>query len=155
MFELACYSGVIKPDSLTESFRQRAALWRDIAGVSDAAVAEMIREEGVDILVDLSQHTAGNRLPLFARGPAFQCKVSFAGYPESAGVEAIGHRISDRYLESEIGSEIEDGRWKIGWKREPELRSPNPDLRPATQEQVFLIDSFWSLRSVRDGFADQ
>jgi len=79
----------------------------------------------VDILVDLNQHMAGNRLPMFSRQPT-PVQVSFAGYPASAGVEAIPYRISDRYLESEMASE---------------LRSPSPQLRSA--ERILLIDSFW------------
>jgi predicted O-linked N-acetylglucosamine transferase (SPINDLY family) len=73
----------------------------------------------VDILVDLSQHLAGNRLPVFARRPA-PVQVSFAGYPDSAGLEAIGHRISDRYLEG--------GR---------------PESEIGRKETIHLIDSFW------------
>jgi predicted O-linked N-acetylglucosamine transferase (SPINDLY family) len=63
--------------------------------------------------------------------------VSFAGYPESAGIDAIEYRMSDRWLESEMGDE----RSEIGWKGEPDLRSPISHLRRA--ERVYLIDSFW------------
>ena len=118
-FEILCYSGVGRPDKLTEQFRRRARQWRSTVGVSDEALAEMIRRDGVDILVDLSQHMAGNRLPMFARQPA-PIQISFAGYPESAGLEAIEYRISDRYLEE--GS---------------------ADGEAGSEEQVCLIDSFW------------
>jgi protein O-GlcNAc transferase len=118
-FEVLCYAGVMRPDPLTERFRQRAHKWRSTVGVPDEALAEMIRRDGVDILVDLSQHTAGNRLPMFARKPA-PVQVSFAGYPESTGLEAIEYRISDRYLEA--------GRSEEG---------------TAGKEHICLIDSFW------------
>jgi len=118
-FEILCYSGVARPDPLTAVFREHAHAWRSTVGVGDEALAEMIRSDGVDILVDLTQHMAGNRLPMFARQPA-PVQVSFAGYPESTGLEAIGYRISDRHLEA--GSKVEDNRRK---------------------EQVCLIDSFW------------
>jgi predicted O-linked N-acetylglucosamine transferase (SPINDLY family) len=98
-FEIVCYSGVLKPDSLTDEFRQRTALWRETYGVPDEALAETIRRDGVDILVDLSQHAAGNRLSVFAHQPA-PVQVSFAGYPESTGLETIEYRISDRWLEA-------------------------------------------------------
>jgi len=111
-FEILCYSGVRKPDGLTALFRQCARTWCDVADVGDETLAELIRRDGVDILVDLSQHMADNRLPVFARQPA-PVQVSFAGYPEGTGLEAIGHRISDRYLDAHPG------------------------------EQVVLIDSFW------------
>jgi len=118
-FEVLCYSGVLLPDWMTERFRTLAGGWRNTVGVSDARLAEMIREDGVDILVDLTQHMAGNRLPVFARKPA-PVQVSFAGYPESTGVETIEYRISDRYLESGSADD-ETGR----------------------KEQVCLIDSFY------------
>ena len=135
-FEILCYSGVGRPDHVTEEFRQRADHWRNTVGMTDAALSETIREDAVDVLVDLTQHLAGNRLPMFIREPA-PVLVSFAGYPECGGVDAIRYRFSDRYLEGERpASETKDGKWEIGWRRES-------DLRPATKEQVFLIDSFW------------
>jgi len=118
-FEILCYSGVVRPDKLTEEFRQRADQWRSTVGVRDEDLAEMIRRDRVDILVDLTQHLSRNRLPMFARKPA-PVQVSFAGYPESTGLEAIEYRISDRYLEA--GS---------------------PDEHTARKEKVRLIGSFW------------
>jgi predicted O-linked N-acetylglucosamine transferase (SPINDLY family) len=120
---------------MTAEFRQGADQWRETVGLTDDALAALVRQDQVDILVDLSLHTSGNRLPVFARRPA-PVQMSFAGYPESAGIKAIEYRISDRWLESEMG----DGSSEIGWKSEPELRSPNSDLRA---ERICLIDSFW------------
>ena len=118
-FEIVCYSGVVRPDHLTEAFRQRTHQWRSTVGVADHTLADMIRKDEVDILIDLSQHMSGNRLPVFARQPA-PVQASFAGYPESAGLKAIGHRISDRYLEL-----------------------PSPPITAASGEHVHLLDSFW------------
>jgi predicted O-linked N-acetylglucosamine transferase (SPINDLY family) len=135
-FEIICYSGVIRRDAMTESFRQRADRWRETVGMTDDALAELIRQDGVDILVDLSQHTAGNRLAVFARRPS-PVQVSFAGYPAATGVEAIGFRISDRWVESEIGIRSPE----IGFALSPELRTPISETRSA--ERVYLLDSFW------------
>jgi predicted O-linked N-acetylglucosamine transferase (SPINDLY family) len=120
-FEIFCYSGVARPDALTAQFQKLSDGWRSTLGVSDEALAAMIREDGIDLLVDLAQHMAGNRLPVFSRRPA-PVQVSFAGYPAGTAAEAIGYRISDRYLEAtEIPeSEIGDGRSEIG--EESELR---------------------------------
>jgi len=135
-FTVLCYSGAVQTDGLTEEFRQRAEAWRNTVGMTDQALADTIRRDGVDILVDLAQHTRGNRLPVFARNPA-PVQVSFMGYPASTGLEAIGYRISDRWLDAEFGVGSSD----FGWKRNPNIRPPNFDPPPA--EQVFLIDSFW------------
>jgi protein O-GlcNAc transferase len=118
-FEILCYSGVLRPDKLTEEFRQRADQWRSTVGVPDEAMADIIRQDRVDILVDLTQHMAGNRLPVFARKPA-PVQVSFAGYPENTGLETIEYRISDRRLDA--GS---------------------PDENPGKEDRVYRIDSFW------------
>jgi predicted O-linked N-acetylglucosamine transferase (SPINDLY family) len=118
--EVVCYSGSLKTDGIAEAIRACVHLWRSEVGVDDAALAEMIRRDRIDVLVDLSQHTAGNRLPVFARRPA-PVQVSFAGYPATTGVGAIGYRLSDRWLEGGV----------------PQIES----------EQVHLIDSFWLFHS--------
>jgi len=128
-FEIVCYSGVARPDGVTERLRRHADQWRSTMGLSDEALSGMIRQDAVDILVDLTQHMMGNRLLVFARRPA-PVQVSFAGYPESAGVDAIRYRISDRWLES--GMEIPSGR----------ERSPSVPYQ-GRAERVFLLDSFW------------
>jgi len=137
--EMLCYSGVVQPDKMTAKFQEYAQQWRSTLGVSDEAVAEMIRQDGVDILVDLSQHLAGNRLPVFARRPA-PVQVSFAGYPDGTGLEAIEYRISDRWLES-CATEMGDRSSEIEVAARTDLRSPISILRAA--ERVYLLDSFW------------
>lgn len=117
-FEIVCYSGVLRPDALTAQFRALSDGWRSTLGVPDEALAGMIREDGIDILVDLAQHMAGNRLPVFSRRPA-PVQASFAGYPARTAADAIECRISDRYLEGEAAKEL------------PE------------REHVFWLDSFW------------
>jgi protein O-GlcNAc transferase len=109
-FEILCYSGVARPDWMTERLRALAGparnasrsdaggKWRNTVGVSDARLAEMIREDEVDILVDLALHTAGNRLPVFARQPA-PVQVSWLAYPGGAGLPGIGYRLTDARME--------------------------------------------------------
>jgi len=156
-FEVLCYSGVVQADELTAEFQRHVEGWRSTVGVSDEALVEMIRQDGVDILVDLTQHLAGNRLPVFACQPA-PVEVSFAGYPASTGVESIAYRLSDRWLESESG--IEAGRTSQDIPQEMQVagcrlqddseRNFHPVsciLHPASAfspfERVYLIDSFW------------
>jgi protein O-GlcNAc transferase len=97
-FEILCYSGVARPDWMTERFRASARAWRNTLGVSDARFSEMIREDAVDILVDLTMHTAGNRLTTFARQPA-PVQVTWLAYPGSTGLQSIGYRLTDACMD--------------------------------------------------------
>ena len=69
-FEVFCYAQVVQPDAKTARFRDLADVWRSTVGLTDFAVADRIREDGIDILVDLAGHTGENRLPVFAARPA-------------------------------------------------------------------------------------
>ena len=96
--EIVCYSGVTRPDWLTGRLRELAGRWRTTLGISDARLAEMIRADRVDILVDLALHTLGNRLPVFARQPA-PVQVTWLAYPGSAGLHSIGYRLTDAHMD--------------------------------------------------------
>jgi protein O-GlcNAc transferase len=97
-FEIVCYSDVTRADALTERFRSWSDCWRDTAGRSHEQLAATVREDGIDVLVDLALHTANNRLPVFARKPA-PVQISFAGYPGRTGLETIDAHLTDPHLE--------------------------------------------------------
>ena len=99
-FEIYCYASVKRPDAVTERMKKSADVWRDVLGMSDEALAERIRADGIDILVDLTQHMADNRLPVFARKPA-PVQVAWLGYPGSTGLSAMDYRITDAWMEPE------------------------------------------------------
>jgi predicted O-linked N-acetylglucosamine transferase (SPINDLY family) len=69
-FEIACYSCSIAQDERTEEFRRIADRWVDASQLSDQTLAERVFSDKIDILIDLSGHSAGNRLGAFARKPA-------------------------------------------------------------------------------------
>jgi predicted O-linked N-acetylglucosamine transferase (SPINDLY family) len=96
-FAMYCYANQWNDDETTERLRGMADQWRSIARDTDEAVAARIREDGIDILVDLSGHTAGNRLRLFALRPA-PVQASWLGYFGTTGLPAIDYVIGDRYV---------------------------------------------------------
>ena len=93
-FRVSCYSNVAHPDDMSARIRDAADAWRDIRHLDDEAAAKLVRDDGVDILVDLSGHTAGNRLLLFARRPA-PVQVSYLGYANTTGLSQIDYRLTD------------------------------------------------------------
>lgn len=93
-FEVFCYANVGRPDSVTESLKKRADQWRDIDGMPDADVAELVRSDGIDILVDLAGHTSNHSLLVFARKPA-PIQLTWIGYPNTTGLKAMDYRITD------------------------------------------------------------
>jgi predicted O-linked N-acetylglucosamine transferase (SPINDLY family) len=97
-FEPVCFSGVSRPDAVTARLQSLVPQWHDIHGMTDGEVASLIRREGIDILVDLAGHTAGNRLLVFARKPA-PVQVTWLGYPDTTGLEAIDYRITDQWAD--------------------------------------------------------
>lgn len=93
-FEVVCYSGVVVEDEMTQTFRQTADLWRSVGHLSDEALAAQIRADGIDILVDLSGHSAGHRLLAFARKPA-PIQVAAWGQASGTGLTAMDYLFSD------------------------------------------------------------
>lgn len=91
--EFICYSDRA-PDDMTQRLIALADEWVDARGLSDQALAERIRADRIDILVDLAGHTAKNRLPVFARKPA-PVQVAWAGYAGTTGLSAIDYLIAD------------------------------------------------------------
>jgi predicted O-linked N-acetylglucosamine transferase (SPINDLY family) len=97
-FEIFCYAQVARPDAVTERLRGYADVWRDIVGLTDPQVADLVRHDRIDILVDLKLHTADNRLLVFARKPA-PVQVAWLSYPGTTGLSAMDYRLTDPYLD--------------------------------------------------------
>jgi len=92
--EIYGYANLSVADALTEWLQGEADQWRFVRGHTDDALADLVRADGIDILVDLSGHTMGNRLAVFGRKPA-PVQVTWLGYPATTGVDAIDYRITD------------------------------------------------------------
>jgi len=118
-FHIMCYSQVSSPDAMTTQLRNCVDGWCNIDGLSDEQAARQIREDRIDILVDLTLHMAGNRLLVFARKPA-PVQVTYLAYAGSSGLTAMDYRLSDPYLDP-----------------------PDSDLSCYTEDTVRLPRSYW------------
>jgi predicted O-linked N-acetylglucosamine transferase (SPINDLY family) len=93
-FEIVCYSCSPKADATTGEFQGIADRWRDASQWTDDHLAAQIRADGIDILIDLSGHTKGHRLGVFARKPA-PVQVHGWGHGTGTGLRTIDYLFSD------------------------------------------------------------
>jgi protein O-GlcNAc transferase len=93
-WEVYCYSDAAVPDRVTERLRRSSDHWRETAALTDEQLEGAVRRDQIDILVDLTGHTAHHRLLVFARKPA-PVQVTWLGYPNTTGLRTIDYRISD------------------------------------------------------------
>ncbi len=93
-FEIFCYSDVAMPDTVTARLQSTADQWREVRTKSDDELDRIIREDRIDILVDLTGHIADNRLLVFARKPA-PVQVTYLGYQNTTGMMAMDYRLTD------------------------------------------------------------
>ncbi len=127
-FEIFCYSSVLRHDSLTHRIAGYADVWREVASLDDTALAEVIRDDQIDILVDLTMHMTDGRLGMFALKPA-PMQVAWLAYPGTTGVQAIDYRLTD-----------------------PHLDPPENDML-YTEHSVRLPNSFWCYDPLVSGLA--
>jgi predicted O-linked N-acetylglucosamine transferase (SPINDLY family) len=92
--ETFCYAQVEHPDAVTIRLQSLAHHWRSAVGKKDSDVAEMIRQDRVDILVDLAGHAGNRRMRVFAYKPA-SVQVTYLGYPDTTGLRTMDYRLTD------------------------------------------------------------
>lgn len=125
-FELYAYAEVMSVDEVTARVKNIVSHWRSTVGMTDAAVVQMIRDDQIDILVDLAGHTGGNRLRVFACKPA-PVSVSWIGYGYTTGLTAIDYYLTDA-INTPLGSEhlFSEKPWRMS--RPPYVYRPNPAM---------------------------
>jgi protein O-GlcNAc transferase len=101
-FQTYCYSSALRCDAMSARCRAAVGHWRDVGTLSDRHLADAIREDEIDILVDLSMHLAGNRILAFARKPA-PVQVAYLAYCGTTGLGAIDYRFTDPHLDPPDG----------------------------------------------------
>ncbi len=132
--EVHAYFNHARADEVTARLRAMSDHWVDCANLSDDELAERIRADGIDILVDLAGHSANNRLTVFARKPA-PVQATWLGYPATTGLSAMDWRLTTRVVDPE-GSEAcySERLWYLPrtlWCYRPATDAPDPDVRDA------------------------
>jgi protein O-GlcNAc transferase len=133
--EVYAYAAVGHPDSFTDMLRSTVDVWRDVSRLSLTEVAEQVRADRIDVLVDLTMHMQKGMLEVFAHRPA-PVQICWLAYPGTTGVRAIDYRITDRYLDP---PELGDGPYsersvvlpETFWCYDPLTSEPEPGELPA------------------------
>lgn len=94
--EIWVYHTCREQDFVTPHLRKLSHTWRQVEDLSDDELTEQIRRDAIDVLFDLSGHTAHNRLLVFCRKPA-PIQVTWLGYPNTTGLKAMDYALCDRF----------------------------------------------------------
>jgi protein O-GlcNAc transferase len=134
-FEIFCYADVRLPDAITDRLRRFADFWRNMVGLNDQQLADMIRADQIDILIDLTMHMSSGRPLLFARKPA-PIQIAWLAYPGTTGQSAIDYRLTDPYLDPPgVGDEFYREKSirlpDTFWCYDPLTTEPKPNALPA------------------------
>ncbi len=103
-FDIHCYANHAVDDDFTVRLKGLAGHWKPIAGLDDATVAERIKLDGIDVLIDLAGHTTNSRLGVLARRAA-PVQVTWLGYLNTTGLLAMDYRLCDRFTDPESESD--------------------------------------------------
>jgi protein O-GlcNAc transferase len=143
--QLYVYYNNTVEDTMSRSLRGQVAAWRDILDLDDEAAARLIREDAIDILIDLAGHSALNRLPLFARRPA-PVQASFIGYAGTTGLQSMDYILCDQFLvpEGRYDHQFSEQivRLPLGTPFLPERGAPDVNELPALKNGYLTFGSF-------------
>jgi predicted O-linked N-acetylglucosamine transferase (SPINDLY family) len=150
--EIFCYQNGPACDAVTRRLQASAHHWRQIHIQSDSETARLIREDRIDILVDLSGHTAGNRLLIFAEKPA-PVQATYLGYPDTTGLGTMDYRFTDPYADPIGDADSLHSEKLIRLPRtfacfRPPDDAPLPGLLPAMANKFITFASFNALSKI-------
>lgn len=142
---LLAYSHAAREDALSEQLRGCCEHWRRVRGLDDAALADTIRADRVDVLIDLAGHTAGNRLPVLAWRPA-PVQLCWLGWCASTGMAEVDHLLVDPWI-APPGAEAQcvEPLWRLPESFlcfSPPADAPPVAPLPALREGVLTLGCF-------------
>jgi predicted O-linked N-acetylglucosamine transferase (SPINDLY family) len=151
-FEIFCYSDVLRPDATTARIQASCDVWREVRPLADHELAQQVRNDRIDILVDLTGHIAGNRLLTFARKPA-PVQVTYIGYHNTTGLSAMDYRLTDDWsdppgLTDHLHTERLERLPRAFFCYRPHDEAPEVTPLPAVESGVVTFGSFNSFMKV-------
>jgi predicted O-linked N-acetylglucosamine transferase (SPINDLY family) len=153
-FDISCYSSAEASDAQTQAMQRHGHRWCSIAGLDDAQAAQRIRDDAIDILVDLSGHTRGGRPGVFARKPA-PLQIAYLGYLNTSGIAAMDYRITDAIADPPGASERLHTETLLRlpqtlWCWQPPEDAPEPAALPAQRRGYLTFGSFNHIAKLND-----
>ncbi|MES1986633.1 MAG: tetratricopeptide repeat protein, partial [Pseudomonadota bacterium] len=155
--ELIAYSTSNQEDEVTANLKPYFSGWKSLVGLSDSEAATLIHHDGLHVLLDLSGHSSGTRLPIFAWKPA-PLQVSWLGYFATTGLAAMDYFVAD-----EVGvPEANQVQFVEKIKYLPDTRlcftAPNTEVAvsalPALTSQLITFGCFQNMAKVSDEVLD-
>ena len=151
-FEAVCYSDVEREDAVSRRLRGVGALWRSTAGWGDDRLAEQMRHDGIDILVDLAGHSAGGRRMLLLAAKPAPVQVSWLGYLNTTGLATVDYRITDWHAAPKEMERYHTERLirmpVSQWCYRPPAGAPEVGPLPAVHNGAITFGSFHNLAKV-------
>ena len=157
-FEYFAYHCATESDATSQRLKAQVEHWRDVSRDPARELAKIVRADGIDVLIDLAGHTANNRLLTFAQRPA-PLQMSYLGYPNTTGLSAIDHRLTDGRADPPGDSDRDSAERLIRlpdcfhcYLPTPEL--PRPELPPRQKNGFVTFGSFNVLSKISDRTLD-
>jgi protein O-GlcNAc transferase len=157
-FEIFAYSCGRRSDEITERTRRAVDHWRDVVRQDDERVAEQIRDDKIDVLVDLSMHMGQNQLLVLARKPA-PIQVTWLAYPGTTGLPAVDYRFTDAWMDAPDAPTphySEESIWlpDVWCCYDPLIGTPPVNQLPALDAGVITFGSLNNFCKLNDGVLD-
>jgi predicted O-linked N-acetylglucosamine transferase (SPINDLY family) len=157
-FEFVAYGDQRKSDEFSERFAKQVDLWRETCSLTDEALAKKIHEDRVDILFELSGHTAYNRMGVLALKPA-PLQASYLGYPGTTGLPTMDFRITDELVDplgmtEKFHTERLIRLSRCAWCYEPDAEAPEVGTLPFQRNGHITFGCFNNMAKLNPALFD-
>lgn len=153
-FHITCYSTQSGEDGVTRRIKSACDAWREVDQSSDIELTSQIKEDGINILIDLAGHTGGNRLEVFQLRAA-PVQITYLGYPNGTGLHNMDYRLTDEVSDPLGQSEHLYSEQLIRMSPcfltfEPPAGSPNVAVSPCVDNGFITFGSFNKFSKLSD-----